>query len=85
VLESGFVRVRYFGLFANCWRKKMIARVRSVLGAIGEVTQRVYTSVVELLKAVTGIDISVCPKCGVGRLLRQDQMPELAIKFHSSG
>jgi hypothetical protein len=85
VLESGFVRVRYFGLFANCWRKKMIARVRSVLGVIGEVTQRVYTSVVELLKAVTGIDISVCPKCGVGRLLRQDQMPELAIKFHSSG
>ena len=84
VLESGFVRVRYFGLFANCWRKKMIAQVRTLLGVVGEVTKRVYTSAVELLKAVADIDISVCPKCGVGRLVRLDQLAELEIKFHST-
>ena len=85
VLESGFVRVRYFGLFANCWRKK-IAQVRSVLGAVGEGVKRVYTSVVEMLKDVAGIDIGLCcPKCGIGWLLRLGEMPELEIKFHSSG
>jgi hypothetical protein len=84
VLESGFVRVRYFGLFANCWRKKMIARVRSVLGAVGEVVKRVYTSVEEMLKEVAGIDIGLCPKCGIGRLLRLEYSTELEIKFHSS-
>ena len=84
VLEAGFVRVRYFGLFANAWRKRMIARVRELLGVVGEVAERVYTSVVELLKAVTGVDIALCPACGAGRLSRLAE-PELVIKFHSSG
>ena len=83
VLESGFVRVRYFGLFANAWRKAMIARVRELLGEVGTVIERAYTTVVELMKAVTGIDISACPVCGTGRMARF-AAPELAINFHSS-
>ena len=71
VLPNGFVRIRYYGLLANCHRASKLARCRQVLN----VPQTLYESPdkkdwVQLLITLTGTDPFQCPKCERGRMVR---------------
>ncbi len=69
VLPRRFVRIRYFGLLGNRYRRENLERARAFLKAEppkdvapeGETRQ-------ELLERLTGADPHRCPKCGQGRL-----------------
>jgi hypothetical protein len=56
-LSNRFVKIRYYGLSGNRYRKGDIALCRIALGVTEEVTHTAETWQ-ELLLAVTGIDIS---------------------------
>ena len=61
VLPTDFVRIRYYGLFANRCRAKNIARCRELLAAMrAEVAPSVPNSVED--------DLYPCPRCRTGRL-----------------
>ena len=71
VLPTGFVRIRYFGLFANCVREKNLDRCRALI----EADPRPPASAPALgtLSApkapkATEDERNRCPSCGIGQL-----------------
>jgi hypothetical protein len=71
VLPEGFVRIRYYGLLANCHRASKLARCRQVLNAPQTCCEKPDNKDwVELLIALTGTDPFQCPKCERGRMVR---------------
>ena len=70
VLPDGFVKIRYFGFMAHRNRKKSIALIRQLIGPGGEAVEIRQETVAEMMLRTTGIDITLCPRCGKGRLQR---------------
>jgi hypothetical protein len=70
LLPPGFVRIRNFGLFANCRRSSMLARCRAVLGAWDCATNPEITTRVR------------CPVC-TGPMLVIERMTCKQIRFRS--
>ena len=68
VLPDGFVRIRHFGLCANRTRTAKLARCRALLGQAPPPPPGPPESVAALLHRLTGVDLTRCPVCGVGRL-----------------
>jgi len=69
VLPDGFVKIRYYGFMAHRNRKRSIALIRKLIDSDNKSEIRQET-VAEMMLRVTGIDISLCPKCGKGKLIR---------------
>lgn len=69
VLPPGFVRIRHYGLLANCVRQERIALCRKLLGVrVAMAAPPPREGWEELLLRLTGHDVTRCPKCGTGRL-----------------
>jgi hypothetical protein len=78
ILPRRLVRIRHYGLLANCVRVSLIARCRDVLAtAPSQVPEETWRGTskrpketwIELLFRLTGKDLSVCPLCRKGRML----------------
>ncbi len=76
VLPRGFVRIRYFGGLAHATRERWLAQSRRLLAESGvevpacpEETSTPPTWQ-ELLLRLTGHDVTRCPRCTTGRLVR---------------
>ncbi len=71
VLPSGFMRIRYYGLFSNRNRKEKIGICQKILGKLDPLND--YTEIEgswsELLFELTNIDALQCPKCKKGRMI----------------
>jgi hypothetical protein len=68
VLPRGFVRIRHYGLLANRSRRQRIARCRGLLAATAPSAAPAEESLCEKLLRLTGVDVTVCPACGEGRM-----------------
>src|SRR5262249_46046637 len=67
VLPKGFVRIRYFGLFANCVRAKNLDRCRALIEAEPRAAPAPAPSTPSTPKA-TDEGQRRCPSCGIGQL-----------------
>lgn len=72
VLPDRFVKIRHYGLLANRRRKDNIALCRELLGSCTIVTKDKDTPVTwqELLLKVSGVDVTKCPICKKGTMVR---------------
>lgn len=72
VLPDRFVKIRHYGLLANRRRKDNIALCRELLGSCTIVTKDKDTPVTwqELLLKVYGVDVTKCPVCKTGNMVR---------------
>jgi hypothetical protein len=70
VLPPGFVRVRHFGLQANCCRTRLLARARQLLGSPvpSSPDHTIRESWQDLFRRLTGLDPDLCPYCQRGTL-----------------
>lgn len=69
VLPSGFMRIRYYGLLANCHRREKLVHARQLLGQQTENTTHSEDDEPEELAHGAGDDdMELCPKCKKGRL-----------------
>lgn len=81
ILPHRFVRIRYYGLFANRHRDRQLERCRALLGAAppaaaSESEEReAWESVYQ---RVTGKDPALCAHCGNGHLCQVRKLPALA-------
>ena len=73
VLPDRFVKIRHFGLLANKRRKYSIGLCRLLLG-IGESEMKAGPQETwqEWLLRVMGIDVSLCPVCKKGKMIRME-------------
>ena len=68
VLPTGFFKVRYYGIFSSRNRKTKLMRCMKILGE-RLMEQKAFHDWRELFFDMTGIDLSICPKCKTGRMV----------------
>jgi len=74
ILPDGFQRIRYYGLLAHRCRAANLDRCRALLGLAtpeqpAEQSSEDEETWQERLLRLTGIDPTICPTCGCGRLV----------------
>jgi hypothetical protein len=81
VLPPRFVKIRHYGLMAPCNAKTKLEKARILLSlqtpeALAEPQNREHDTPSDtntwqdLLRALTGVDLTRCPNCGQGRIIR---------------
>ncbi len=86
VLPDGFMRIRHFGFLANRAKKHALPQCRKLLGlnpALPEIPKR---SAQDLLRELTGIDLSRCPRCQQGTMIVVGELarPANSLRWDSS-
>ncbi len=77
VLPDGFMRVRHFGFLANRSKKQALPQCRKLLGLNPALPQLPNRSAQDLLREITGIDLSRCPRCQKGTMIVVADLPAL--------
>jgi len=73
VLPPRFMRIRHFGFLANRHKKEALAQCRELLGETAEPQQKEpERTIQEWMLALTGTDITQCPRCGYAPLERTE-------------
>ena len=75
VLPDGFMRIRHFGFLANRSKKQALAQCRNLLKFYPALPQRSDQSAKDLLRKLTGVDLSRCPCCHQGTMLTIADLP----------
>jgi Putative transposase/Transposase zinc-binding domain len=75
VLPDGFMRIRHFGFLANRSKKQALAQCRNLLKFDPALPQRSDQSTKDLLRKLTGVDLSRCPCCHQGTMLTIADLP----------
>ena len=82
VIPKGFMRVRHYGFLANhC--KDCLSKCRQLMGLTPAPSQPPQRSTDELMLALTGIDITRCPRCLKGTLVWVSELA-VSIPWNSS-
>lgn len=64
VLPPGFTKIRHYGFLASAAKRKKLTLCKKLTGA--KLRSVVKLSAVEIMKKLTGRDITLCPVCGLG-------------------
>jgi hypothetical protein len=74
VLPDQFVKIRYYGIMSHRSRKTKLSRCKRLLGvAAREETEEVPKETwQDLLTRITGIDPTICPHCGKGKMIQRE-------------
>jgi hypothetical protein len=83
ILPDGFVRIRHFGLLANRHRTDNLSLCRQLLAVPQPppTRQDLPSDWGERFQQLTGLDLSLCPQCGLGHLVRLQILPDLFHRF----
>ena len=75
VLPPGFMKIRHFGFLANPCKADNLKRIRLQLGEspLPDTPQPPAETVAEMMLRITGIDITRCPHCQQGHLVRSER------------
>ena len=73
-LPKRFVKIRYYGFLANRNRKKNLKNIRLFMG-LAQPAVKDTLPLEEMMKKITGIDISICPVCNEGKMQFYDEIP----------
>ena len=79
VLPSGFVRIRHYGILANCHRREKLKRCRQLLGAIPTTDSDLLDSNSPPEREVPVTPTQVCPICGAGRMIVIEEIPPMTM------
>ena len=71
-----FVRIRYYGLLGNRYRKTNLNRCRLLLkvSPVDYNNQNKEESWQEIYLRLTGEDIRICPECGQGKMVTKETL-----------
>jgi hypothetical protein len=72
VLPDRFLRIRHYGLLANCVKAQQLARCRQLLGARPPAADDQPHTAADWMRVLLGIDITRCPCCGTA--LHREQL-----------
>ena len=70
VLPRGFMKIRYFGFLANTNKKKCVPLLRKLIDPCARLPDKISETVQEMMLRLTGEDITCCPQCKKGRMVK---------------
>jgi hypothetical protein len=75
VLPNSFRRIRHYGFLANRCKAQDLSRCRELLGVLSHPAEPIPESVQDRVLRLTGVDITQCPRCKEGHLVRMIELP----------
>ena len=69
ILPKGFMKIRYLGFLAHTNKKTSIPLLRQLINPDAEIAEKMTETVEETMFRLTGVDISLCPECGKGKMV----------------
>jgi hypothetical protein len=78
VLPEGFMRIRHFGFLANRSKKQMLTQCRKLLKLAPALPQIPKQSALDLLRELTGVDLTRCPSCQKGTMIVVGELPRIS-------
>ncbi len=69
ILPKGFMKIRYFGFLAHANKKNCIPLIRQLINPDAQYVEKLKETVQEMMLRLTGIDITLCPECGKGKMV----------------
>jgi hypothetical protein len=76
VLPKGFMKIRYFGFLANTNKKQCVPLLRKLIDAKAQLPEKITETIQEMMLRLTGEDITCCPQCQQGRMVKLRQLPK---------
>ncbi|MBW1693055.1 MAG: IS91 family transposase [Deltaproteobacteria bacterium] len=76
VLPKGFIKIRYFGFLAHTNKKEQIPLIRKLIDPDATLPEKIKESISEMMLRLTGIDITCCPQCKKGKMIRIGKLPK---------
>jgi len=76
VLPRGFMKIRYFGFLANTNKNKYIPLLRKLIDPKAQLPEKITETVHEMMLRLTGEDITCCPQCQKGRMVKVRKLPK---------
>ena len=74
-LPKGFVRIRHYGFLANRNRTANLNTIRHLMG-VSPPPAKETASLEEMMRKLTGTDITICPCCNKGKMQFFAQIPK---------
>lgn len=76
VLPKGFMKIRYYGFLSNIKKKECIFLIRQLIEPTVEQSELVKETVQQIMQRVTGTDITCCPQCQKGKMIKIRALPK---------
>jgi hypothetical protein len=70
VLPKGLMKIRYFGFLSHTNKKEQIPLIRNLIDPYATLPEKINESINEMMLRLTGIDITCCPQCKKGKMIR---------------
>lgn len=83
VLPKGLMKIRYFGFLSHTNKKEQIPLIRNLIDPHATLPEKINESINEMMLRLTGIDITCCPQCKKGKMIRIRKLP-IEDDFNSS-
>jgi hypothetical protein len=77
ILPTGFMKIRSYGFLANRYKKEKIGQLRVKLGIAPALPEKPQRTIREMMKDLTGKDITLCPACRKGTLVPMAVLPNI--------
>jgi len=75
VLPKGLIKIRYFGFLAHTNKKEQIPLIRKLIDPDATLPEKINESISEMMLRLTGLDITCCPQCKKGKMIRIRKLP----------
>lgn len=70
ILPAGFTKIRYFGFLSHTNKNEQIPLIRKLIDPEADVPEKIIETICEMMLRLTGEDITCCPKCKRGKMVR---------------
>jgi hypothetical protein len=77
ILPPGFMKIRYCGFLAHANKKICIPLLRRLINPDAKFAEKMTETVQEIMLRLTGIDLSLCPQCGTGKMVFIETLPNV--------
>lgn len=77
ILPKGFMKIRYFGFLAHRNKKQTIPLLRKLINPKAKLPEKIKETVEQMMLRLTGIDVTTCPECRKGRMIKIRVLPKL--------
>jgi predicted Zn-ribbon and HTH transcriptional regulator len=75
VLPKGLMKIRYFGFLSHSNKKEQIPLIRKLIDPEATLPEKINESINEMMLRLTSIDITCCPQCKKGKMIRIRKLP----------